>query len=88
MRCVTARAGRSLLRASSEAGRLRIDVSDHGPGISEANQKRLFQRFFTTERDQGGTGLGLAIIKAIANARGGRVAVQSSPAGTTFTVVL
>ena len=79
---------RVLLRASAEDGRLRLDVSDAGPGISEANQKRLFQRFFTTTRDQGCTGLGLAIVKATALARGGRVAVQSSAAGTTFTVVL
>ncbi len=82
-------AGRHVkLRAGSEGGRLRIEVSDQGPGISEANQKRLFQRFFTTTRDQGGTGLGLAIVKATAVARGGRVAVQSGPGGTTFTVVL
>jgi signal transduction histidine kinase len=76
------------VRLAAEGARLRIEVSDQGPGVSEANRQRLFQRFFTTERDRGGTGLGLAIVKAIAEARGGRVAVESGPAATTFTVVL
>jgi signal transduction histidine kinase len=76
------------VRLGTERGRLRIDVSDRGPGISAANQARLFQRFFTTQRDRGGTGLGLAIVRAIAEARGGRVEAASSTAGSTFTVVL
>jgi signal transduction histidine kinase len=68
--------------------RLTISVRDHGPGISAANQARLFQRFFTTERDRGGTGLGLSIVKAIAEARGGEVSAHSGPEGSTFHVVL
>lgn len=76
------------VRLGSEAGRLRIDVRDRGPGVSEANRQRLFQRFFTTERDRGGTGLGLAIVKAVAEARGGRVGVESSSSGSVFSVVL
>jgi signal transduction histidine kinase len=76
------------VRLAAEGARLRLEVSDQGPGVSEANRERLFQRFFTTERDRGGTGLGLAIVKAIAEARGGRVAVESGTSGTTFTVVL
>jgi signal transduction histidine kinase len=71
-----------------ERGRLRIDVHDQGPGVSEANRRRLFERFFTTERDQGGTGLGLAIVRAIAEARGGRVAAAFDRSGSTFSVVL
>jgi signal transduction histidine kinase len=74
--------------SSDEAGRLRIAVRDRGPGISEAHRSRLFQRFFTTERERGGTGLGLAIVKAIADAGGGRVEVESGAEGSTFTVVL
>ncbi|HKP63617.1 MAG TPA: ATP-binding protein [Polyangiales bacterium] len=73
---------------ASEAGRLRLDVIDQGPGVSPANRERLFQRFFTTERDRGGTGLGLAIVKAVAEARGGRVSARVTPEGSTFSVVL
>lgn len=72
----------------SQDHRLTIRVRDRGPGISDANQARLFQRFFTTERDRGGTGLGLSIVKAIAEARGGEVSAQSGPEGSTFYVVL
>lgn len=82
-------AGRPVqLRLCSEQGRLRIDVSDRGSGISPANQGRLFQRFFTTARDDGGTGLGLAIVRAVAERHGGRVDFVTSPEGTTFTLVI
>ena len=76
------------VRLSSRSAKLVISVRDHGAGISHANQARLFQRFFTTERDHGGTGLGLSIVKAIAEARGGDVSAQSGPEGSTFSVVL
>jgi signal transduction histidine kinase len=79
---------RVLVALSSEGGRLRIEVSDRGPGIPEAHLDKLFDRFFTTERERGGTGLGLAIVKAIAEGRGGRVAARSSAQGSTFSVVL
>jgi signal transduction histidine kinase len=72
----------------AEHERLRIDVSDRGPGIPEAHRDKLFERFFTTERDRGGTGLGLAIVKAIAERHGGRASVESSSSGSTFTAVL
>jgi len=73
---------------SRQQHRLRIDVHDQGAGVSEANRKRLFERFFTTERDHGGTGLGLAIVKAIAEARGGSVSAHFDAQGSTFSVVL
>jgi signal transduction histidine kinase len=68
--------------------RLVIEVENDGPPISAANQERLFQRFFTTERDRGGTGLGLAMVKAIAEASGGSVDVQSNSQRTRFQVLL
>jgi two-component system sensor histidine kinase ChvG len=69
-------------------GRLLVEVRDRGPGISEANQKKIGTRFFTTERDRGGTGLGLSIVQAIARARGGDMRFESSSEGTTFVVAL
>jgi len=70
------------------AGRVEVEVSDDGPGISAANLPKVFERFFTTERDNGGTGLGLAIVRAIAESRGGSAECESSSAGTRFHVQL
>ena len=74
--------------AAARGGRLVVTVADAGPGVSAANQARLFTRFFTTERDRGGTGLGLSIVKAIAERRGGSVSCESAPGRTVFTLVL
>ncbi len=74
--------------AQGEVLGVTLSVTDHGPGISEAQQRRLFERFYTTERARGGTGLGLAIVAAIAKTRGGTVSVESRPGETTFTVGL
>jgi two-component system sensor histidine kinase ChvG len=64
-------------------------VIDRGTGISQANLPRIWERFFTTDREAGGTGLGLAIVKAIAESHGGEVAVVSAPGkGSTFTITL
>lgn len=76
------------LRARGEAERLVIEVADRGPGISLRNQARIFDRFFTTERDQGGTGLGLALVQAIARLRGGEVTFETGSDGTCFRLVL
>jgi signal transduction histidine kinase len=76
------------LHVAGEQGRLRVEVRDQGEGISPANQGRLFQRFFTTARDDGGTGLGLAIVRAVAERQGGRVEFTTGRDGTTFTLVV
>jgi signal transduction histidine kinase len=72
----------------TEGGRLTVSVRDRGPGISEANRSRVFDRFFTTERERGGTGLGLSIVQAIARKRDGEVDFVTGPEGTTFRLVL
>ncbi len=65
-----------------------FQVHDRGAGISTGNRARVFERFFTTERDAGGTGLGLAIVRAVAETRGGSVSFESGQSGTTFTLIV
>lgn len=68
--------------------RVRIEVRDDGPGISRANLPKVFDRFFTTRREEGGSGLGLAIVRVLVEAHGGRVDVASRPGETVFGVSL
>lgn len=70
-----------------------ITVADNGPGIGPADQSRIFERFFRTDkarsRSLGGTGLGLAIVKHIARAHRGSVHIDSSLGnGSVFTIHL
>jgi two-component system OmpR family sensor kinase len=62
-------------------GELVLEVSDSGPGIPEELRARIFDRFVRAERTGGGSGLGLSIVRAVAEAHGGSVAVDESPAG-------
>jgi len=76
-----------------ENGNVVVAVTDTGPGMTPDELPRLFTRFYRTrhagEQQIPGTGLGLAISKAIAEAHGGSIAVDSAPGeGTTFTVAL
>jgi len=70
-------------------GGLELHVTDRGPGISAENLPRVFDRFFTTDRDGEGTGLGLAIVQSVVRAHGGHVSVTSTPGeGACFRVIL
>lgn len=70
-----------------------LEVADSGPGLSEEESTRVFERFYRTDasraRRTGGTGLGLSIVAALVAAHGGDVTVESSPGqGATFRVRL
>jgi two-component system OmpR family sensor kinase len=74
-------------------GQATLAVHDEGLGLSAEEQEHVFDRFYRADssraRSTGGTGLGLAIAKAIVEAHGGRLSVQSWPGGgTTFSMVL
>jgi ammonium transporter len=81
------------VRAEPADGRLRVDVSDTGLGISEDELPKIFDEFHRAEsrsaRDRTGTGLGLTISQRLARALGGDLTVSSRlGAGSTFTLDL
>jgi PAS domain S-box-containing protein len=85
--------GRVELIASRHDGAVRIEIADTGMGIPAAEQHRLFDRFFRTQRAQAdaiaGAGLGLSIAKAIVEAHRGQISFRSVEGhGTTFVVDL
>jgi signal transduction histidine kinase len=68
-----------------------VEVTDQGYGIPEADQARIFEKFYRVPRVQDagtpGTGLGLALVREIAELHGGSVSVRSEVnAGSTFTL--
>lgn len=90
----TADGGSIAVGCRSEAGgRLVLEVTDDGAGIGGEALPRIFERFSKLEPDRsrmnGGTGLGLSIAKAIVEAHGGSIAVESEEGqGATFRISL
>lgn len=78
------------LTAGVEDKELLLQVSDHGPGLAEADLARVFDKFFRAENAKaGGTGLGLSIVKGFVEANGGRVEAANRPdSGAVFTIRL
>ena len=72
--------------------RVRLQISDQGPGISPADLPHIFDRFYRSDtsrtRETGNAGLGLAIARAITEAHGGTITVESTAQGATFNVLL
>ena len=83
-----------LLRTAIDADdRVRWTVIDHGPGIAQVEQERLFERFFVGTSDRhgagDGSGIGLPTALAIAQAHGGTIEVESTVGeGSTFHLVV
>ncbi|PTE93658.1 PAS domain-containing sensor histidine kinase [Staphylococcus equorum] len=80
-----------IVRVYKEGNKRILEVEDFGMGISEEDQKHIFERFYRVDkarsRDSGGTGLGLSITKHIMEAHNGRINVISSPnEGSTFRI--
>jgi signal transduction histidine kinase len=82
--------GRVTLGCEMVDGALRISVTDEGPGIGPEQVQHIFGAFWQARHaDRRGLGLGLAITRAIAEAHGGRIWVESEPGrGATFFFTL
>ena len=77
----------------SSDGRVELTVADHGPGLTEEDAARVFERFYRADssrtRASGGAGLGLSIVAAVTEAHGGTAAARPTPGGgATFVVTL
>jgi signal transduction histidine kinase len=83
--------GRVDVRVSADGSDALVRVTDTGPGILSDERPRIFDRLFRGDRSRAerGLGLGLSLVKAIVEAHGGTVSVESEPGrGSTFTVRL
>jgi PAS domain S-box-containing protein len=81
------------VRVESANGHVRISVADSGPGITLADQERIFEKFYRADpqhtRAPSGSGLGLYISRELVRRMGGRLRVTSEPGqGATFVVEL
>jgi RND superfamily putative drug exporter len=87
------------VRVAREGAVAVLEVADRGPGLTEEQRERAFERFWhaepwrprgqTRQRSRGGAGLGLAIVAAVAAAHGGRASAAEAPGGgASFRVEL
>jgi heavy metal sensor kinase len=82
----------SVVVASGLSNRATVTISDSGPGIPVEHRARIFDRFYRVDdartRETGGVGLGLAIANWAVQAQGGRIRVEDSREGATFSIEL
>jgi two-component system, OmpR family, sensor kinase len=81
------------VRVGTEGNDAVLEVVDKGPGMSQQDASRVFERFYRTDssraRASGGTGLGLSIVDSLVRAHGGAVTVKTAPGqGCRFRVTL
>jgi signal transduction histidine kinase len=84
--------GACVVSARASAGGVDVSVSDHGPGIPEAERERVLERFYRVDGARaasGGSGLGLAIVTEIVELHGGSIQIADhAPSGCRVTVSL
>ncbi|ORV11258.1 sensor histidine kinase [Mycobacterium celatum] len=81
------------VRVGTDGDNAVLEVADEGPGMSQEDAARVFERFYRTDssrtRSSGGTGLGLSIVDSLVHAHGGTVSVTTAPGeGCRFRVSL
>ena len=69
-------------------GKVRIDITDSGSGISPELLPRIFDPWVTTKAAGRGTGLGLSITRDVISRHGGTITAESQPGHTTVTILL
>ncbi len=82
-----------VVRVGTDGDDAVVEVADKGPGMSQEDASRVFERFYRTDssraRASGGTGLGLSIVDSLVHAHGGLVTVTTAPGkGCCFRVTL
>ncbi|HWP35506.1 MAG TPA: ATP-binding protein [Thermodesulfobacteriota bacterium] len=78
-----------LVSLPGEPPRIRLSVTDDGPGVSPEHLPRIFEPFFTTKPEGQGTGLGLSLCRDVVRVHGGRIWAESTPGqGARFIVEL
>lgn len=87
---VQAAASRVSVSVDYTDGQVLLAVEDDGPGVPEADRKRIFEPFHTRGKGGHGTGLGLAIVKGVAEEHQAQVRVHTSPSlgGSRFVLIL
>jgi signal transduction histidine kinase len=77
-----------VVAAEVEGPTVRLAVRDHGPGIPEADRRRLFEPFSAADRSRESTELGLWIVRRLVEAHGGTVTYEPADPGARFVVTL
>ncbi len=89
----TPSAGQITVSTLQEGNNIRVDVADTGPGISQEDSGKVFDKFYQIHAPDGrqkkGTGLGLTICKGIVEEHGGKIWVEPAPGeGSRFSFIL
>jgi signal transduction histidine kinase len=87
VQAMEATGGTLTVRGSLDGERVRLDVTDTGPGVAPELRDRIFEALFTTKPR--GIGLGLAVSRSLTEANDGVLTVNSRPGeGATFTLIV